>query len=87
MPIGKLARRDHDGVLAPIAAEPQTLAQALDHGEVRLLPGVVGRCRGAKRMPASLPRFAPAVKPLGLVCRLAAQALSVGVKAGVDAHG
>src|SRR5436190_7015877 len=44
MPIGERAGRDHDAVLAPIAAKPQPLTQALHHGQMSLLPGVVRGC-------------------------------------------
>ena len=44
MPIGELAGRDHDGVLAPVTTEPETLSQALHHGQVGSTPGVICRC-------------------------------------------
>lgn len=45
MPLGKRAGSNHDGVLAPIATEPQALAQALHHRQMRLTPRVIFRSR------------------------------------------
>ena len=44
MAAGEIAGRDQDVMLTPIAAQQHAHAQALQHGQVGLLPGVIGGC-------------------------------------------
>jgi len=45
MTLCELSWSHHHGVRTPIIAQPGILAQALEHGQVRLAPGVIFRCR------------------------------------------
>jgi hypothetical protein len=45
VPLGEIPRLHHHSVRALVTAQPGVFAQALQHGQVSLAPGVIFRCR------------------------------------------